>query len=175
VTVLFQSGGQASVSKRQRLSNLPEVDTALLRWFKEVHQSNVGAGITGYDLQHKAAYFAKQFDGNQGEVTMSWINRWKQRHNIVCKAICGESSSAPMDDVNNWRMSTLPAILAQYGPADVYNADETGLFWEALPTKALAFKGEQCKGGKQSKNRITILVAASMMGKCTVCVSNLAS
>ena len=47
---------------------------------------------------------------------------------------------------------------------DVFNADETGLFYLCLPDKTLSFKGQQCSGGKQSKERITVRVACSSNG-----------
>lgn len=33
-----------------------------------------------------------------------------------------------------------------------------------MPDKTLKFKGENCSGGKLSKDRITIMVAANMSG-----------
>ncbi|XP_046662996.1 jerky protein homolog-like [Homalodisca vitripennis] len=44
----------------------------------------------------------------------------------------------------------------------VYNADETGLNWKALPRKSLASKREKAAPGfKVSKERVTIMVAAN--------------
>ena len=45
------------------------------------------------------------------------------------------------------------------------NADETGLFWKCLPDKTMSFKGDTCSGGKRSKERITVMVCASMSGE----------
>ena len=44
------------------------------------------------------------------------------------------------------------------------NADETGLFYKLRPDRTLAFKGEKCSGGKKAKDRLTVLVGASMSG-----------
>lgn len=46
----------------------------------------------------------------------------------------------------------------------MYNADETGLFYEMLPMKTLDFKGKLCRGGKQSKKRVTVLLHANLDG-----------
>ncbi|KAH0820527.1 hypothetical protein GEV33_002264 [Tenebrio molitor] len=46
----------------------------------------------------------------------------------------------------------------------IFNADETGLFFKMTPNKILKFKGEKCSGGKMSKDRITVLVVANMTG-----------
>lgn len=51
-----------------------------------------------------------------------------------------------------------------YNPCDIFNADETGLFYKLMPEKTLQLKGEKCSGGKRSKDRLTLLVALSMDG-----------
>ncbi|XP_053377288.1 uncharacterized protein LOC123545424 [Mercenaria mercenaria] len=48
---------------------------------------------------------------------------------------------------------------------DIYNADETGLFFKLTPDKTLEFKNVKCVGGKRSKERITVLVCANMTGE----------
>jgi hypothetical protein len=55
--------------------------------------------------------------------------------------------------------------LDTFSPCDIYNEDETGLFWKALPDCNLAFKNECVSGGKLSKERVTCLVCASMAGE----------
>ena len=37
----------------------------------------------------------------------------------------------------------------------IFNFDETGLFFRALPTKTMTLKSEKCTGGKISKERLT--------------------
>jgi len=58
----------------------------------------------------------------------------------------------------------LKDLLSQYKEEDVYNMDETGLFYRMNTDKTLHFKGERCEGGKQSKERITVAVCANMAG-----------
>ena len=48
-----------------------------------------------------------------------------------------------------------------YAPKDIFNADETGLYFRALPTRSMVVKGDPRKGTKSSKERITALLAAS--------------
>jgi hypothetical protein len=45
----------------------------------------------------------------------------------------------------------LPELLDGYRARDVYNADETGLFFNCFPGQTLALKGETCHGGKSGK------------------------
>lgn len=85
------------------------------------------------------------------------------RHNISHLRIAGEASSVNMVTVDNFK-SALPAMLAEYAPDDIYNADETALFYQCLPNKTLAYKNEKCHGGKTFKDRITILPICNMTG-----------
>ena len=60
---------------------------------------------------------------------------------------------------NNWKQSVLTPTLKCYRADDVYNADETGLYWRVLPNKIHAIAGEICTGEENSKERAwTILV-----------------
>jgi hypothetical protein len=56
----------------------------------------------------------------------------------------------------------LQGILAQYDPADVYNADETALFYRMPPNRTLA--SAPVRGGRSDKTRITLLFCANATG-----------
>ena len=64
-----------------------------------------------------------------------------------------------------WEETTLPTILARYELKDIFNADEFGLFYEALPSKSLHFRGKRCSGGKHSKVRLTGMAASNALGE----------
>ncbi|GBM43560.1 Tigger transposable element-derived protein 6 [Araneus ventricosus] len=93
-----------------------------------------------------------------------WLENFKKRHNIVFRKLCSESSSVDASSCEEW-LSELPSLLKDYKADDVFNADETGLFFQYLPNKTAAFRGEECHGGKQSKLRVTVLLAANQSGK----------
>jgi len=58
----------------------------------------------------------------------------------------------------------LSELLEGYKPCDIFNADETALFYKCMPDKILTFKNEKCNGGKHSKERQTLLLAVNMTG-----------
>ena len=64
-----------------------------------------------------------------------------------------------------WEETTLPTILARYELKDIFNADEFGLFYEALPSKSLHFRGKRCAGEKHSKVRLTGMAASNALGE----------
>ncbi len=47
---------------------------------------------------------------------------------------------------------------------DIWNLDETGCFWQALPDKGFSRRSQQCKGGKKSKRRITVTFIVTAAG-----------
>ncbi|UYV63340.1 TIGD4 [Cordylochernes scorpioides] len=151
-----------SSRKRARGSTYADVDEALLQWFKQARSAALP--VNGPLLSEKAKtldleFGLKDFTGSGG-----WIERWKARHGIKLRNICGESADVNRETMTNWLTDVMPNIISNYACKDIFNADETGLFWRLLPDKTLHFKGETCTGGKASKERITILLCCNMDG-----------
>ncbi|XP_026820219.1 tigger transposable element-derived protein 6-like [Rhopalosiphum maidis] len=80
-----------------------------------------------------------------------WFRRWKNSENIVYKRTYGEQKDADFSTAENWIKTEWPNIISEYTPDNVNNADETGLFYRALPERTYLFKNENVKGWK-SKN-----------------------
>jgi hypothetical protein len=47
--------------------------------------------------------------------------------------------------VNEWINREWSKIIAEYSPADTYNADEIGLYFRAMPERTYLFKHESAK------------------------------
>ncbi|GFO28913.1 tigger transposable element-derived protein [Plakobranchus ocellatus] len=120
--------------------------------------------ISGPMMKTKATSIAETLGKNNWECNEDWTARFKKRHHIVFKTLCGESSSVDDASLNQWRDNVLEKTLSKYEPFDVYNADETGLFWRLLPNKTMDFKGQEGHGGEAPKDRITVLTCANMDG-----------
>ena len=61
--------------------------------------------------------------------------------------------------------STLQGIIATYRPEDMYNLDETGLYFRATTTKSLVLPQDTGHGVKQDKSRLTLMLCTSMLGE----------
>lgn len=160
--ILSAYGKVNAKCKRLRKSAHEGVDRGLLQWFTQKRQENVP--LSGPILQEKASEMGSKIEGKSFECSRSWIERFKKRHCITGGKIIGESASVDMSVVNNWFTTVWPDLRKNYGSTDIFNADETGLFYKLTPDKTLKFVGETCAGGKMSKVRITVLVAANMSG-----------
>ena len=81
----------------------------------------------------------------------SWLHRFRERLGISHKIINGEANDAPKEGASSWLLETLQSTLKEYSPADIYNADETALFYKLMRNKTLEFKGSKCFGGQKFK------------------------
>jgi hypothetical protein len=72
----------------------------------------------------------------------------------------GESAEVSVESTDAW-LESLPTLTGGYELRDVYNADGTGLFFNVLPDRTLAYKGQSCNGGKHSKDRLTVLLCVN--------------
>ena len=154
--------GNASKRIRIKSSRNEELEQAILIWFKQVRSQNIS--VIGQLLQEKAREIAAQLQISEFRASNGWLEKFLRRHSITLKSVQGEVGDINWIEVNNWQQGALQDILKQYSPNDIFNVDETGLFWRLLPNKTLSFKGERCTTGKKSKERITILVGANMTG-----------
>uniref|UniRef100_A0A2K6UNF8 Tigger transposable element derived 6 n=1 Tax=Saimiri boliviensis boliviensis TaxID=39432 RepID=A0A2K6UNF8_SAIBB len=129
--------------KRMRNALYDDIDKAVFAWFQEIHAKNIlhqtWPTLLGYD----------SFQAN-----VRWLNRFRDRHGIALKASYTEDSDRLMnglgiDKVNEWYAGEIIKLIADYNPDDIFNADETGVFFQLLPQHTLAAEGDHCRGGKK--------------------------
>ena len=99
------------------------------------------------------------------QISRSWIYRWKMRHGIRYRRFFGESGDSDIAAGNLWVATELASLKQRYSPENIFNADETGLFYKRLPSGGLTFKTEVLRGRRVNKSRVTVLVAASSVGE----------
>ena len=76
-----------------------------------------------------------------------------------------EENTVTSEMTASWSKTYLPTILSKYKLKDNYNANEFGLFYQALPNKSLHYEDEHCSNGKHSKTRLTGLAAGKGTGE----------
>ena len=138
------------------------MDTALNDWFETV--TSRGQKLSGPMLKEKAEDLAKKLGNPSFVATEGWLSRWKARHQIKYKRGHGEKGSADTQSAEEWISSVLPGLLEKYRPNDVYNADETGLYYRATPDGSLCYCREKLSGSKKALQRITVLCCSNMTG-----------
>ena len=77
----------------------------------------------------------------------------------------GEVNAVTPEMTAGWSETYLPTILSKYELKDIYNANEFGLFFQALPNNSLHYKDERSSGGKHSKVRLAGSAAGNATGE----------
>ncbi len=104
---MYVSGDVAPQRKKARGAKYPEVEDALLKWFQSAR--NQGVPISGEICQEKARDFARRLGISETEFDCStgWLDRFKTRHSITFKRVCGEAKAVDTDSdaMNDWKQN----------------------------------------------------------------------
>ena len=91
-----------------------------------------------------------------------WLQGFKTRFGLYSSVMHGEAASAPLASLNEERVA-LKRILSNYDPEDIFNADETGLFYCMPPNRTLS-TSSNISGYKKDKTQITVLLGCNSTG-----------
>lgn len=119
----------AHKTQRVRTVNHPDIEEMLGRWTEEA----LGAGLilTGDELRAKWEDFArlKGIPSNEWlSLSSGWLTRFKNRHDLHFFKKHGEAGSVDEATVQE-EIKRVRVITDQFKPCDIYNMDETGLFY----------------------------------------------
>ncbi|CAF4216168.1 unnamed protein product [Rotaria magnacalcarata] len=136
----YSSNSNKSIKRELKDETRQKIDEIVFEWFAQQRAKQIP--IAGPILQENARQVAEQL----GYTTETF-----------------KASNVDDSTVEEWaqRLSTL---LDGFDENDVFNADETGLFYRATPNRSLVLSKEECKGGKKSKERLTVLLCSNLAG-----------
>ena len=147
---------------RQRHSNVNGLETALDTWSRQIEGK--GGFITGALLLAKAKEIGKELElPNNFNYSNKWLHKFKKQHGLSMHELHGEAGSADIDGVRVAR-EQVPQLVKELGISldELFNLDETGLWFRRLPTRTLA--RESRAGNKLAKDRVTTLVTVNATG-----------
>ncbi|XP_048385233.2 LOW QUALITY PROTEIN: jerky protein homolog [Stegostoma tigrinum] len=146
-------------------------DNVLYKWFRQ--RRSEGLPISGAMLMEKAKQFLTDMKINSVcEYSQGWLQKFKHRHGIHLKAT-GEQTSADKRAVECYILTLQLMKDEDLSPEQIYNVDETDVFWRCLPRHRLAGAEEMMVHDyKESAERITVLACANVAGthKCKLLV-----
>lgn len=151
-----------SSASRNRTANWEELEKVLYEWFKTLELR--GANISGDLLVEKARHIWGSLPQYQHtpppQFSSGWLHRFKQRFNIKQRNHHGEAAS--VDEKASIEMAAIRTLAGSYAEDDIYNMDETGLFWRMSPSRGLTTQSRP--GSRKDKTRISIVCCANASG-----------
>ena len=121
-------------------------------------------------LKHKARSIAvaQNIPENDFNCSNGWYHRFKKRWNIAGTFLYGEGGEVDKDDpVLLEQLRQLETLIETYDYNNIYNMDETGLFYRLIPRYTLLMPTEDVKtvrGQKTKKDRVTLAVCCNANG-----------
>lgn len=174
IKVHIKSGGtiQQNYATRARSNAMEEMERLLKLWLDDQIQRNVPLSLS--IIQEKAKKIHKELTCNMGESSNSetfnaswgWFRRFKIRAKLHNIKVTGEAASADVNAANNFP-GYLKAIIedGNYCAQQVFNVDETGLFWKKMPANTyISIDEKRMPGYKASKDRLTLLLGGNAAG-----------
>jgi len=158
-------------SKRIRQAAYPELESRLLEVISWIRSNGLPLSkrairiLANLEKQKMCASGDAQkidkFSASDG-----WAMNFIRRHGLVTRRLHGAAASAP-DCAED--LKKLQETLSSYHISNIYNMDETGLFYRLMPNRTYILRSETAKttrGIKQmtAKDRITLYVCTNASG-----------
>jgi len=166
--------GVKSITK-QRSGTLEHVEKLLLLWISE--KQCAGDSVSEAIICEKAkmihADLLKNKAGTSQEsevfkASHGWFDNFKKRSGIHSVVRHGEGASADKDAANDFVKEFGEFVKTEgFVPQQVFNCDETGLFWKKMPHRTYITQEEKAlPGHKSMKDRLTLLFCGNASGDC---------
>lgn len=149
-------------------ADFPEVENKLYEWFLKQRERN--CPVNRLILKVKAIEIFKMMFPNRDEkefvASDGWLSKFKRRHGIRFLAVCGEILSSDTSSITPF-VHRFRSKVTEMGLTNeqIYNADESGLYYRLLPDKTYVAATEKTAPGRKiQKERVTFMLCANAEG-----------
>ncbi|XP_070584367.1 tigger transposable element-derived protein 1-like [Erythrolamprus reginae] len=167
----------ATIISQLRTSVHEEMERLLLIWIKE--KELAGDTITEAVISEKARAIFSDLKSNEPsssgdpdefKASHGWFDRFRKRSGIHSVVRHGEAASADIKAAEEFVMRFASLVEKEgYVPQQIFNCDETGLFWKKMPRRTFITAEEKSlPGHKPMKDRLTLALCANALGDCKV-------
>lgn len=170
---VVESGLASKNRKTLKTGVKNDIDQKVYNWILLMRSKKIT--LSADDIILKRNDLEKLENVNSKESTRSWFRRFQNRFNIKRINYHGEANDVNIKSVKEWK-DKLNEIIKNYDKKDIFNIDETGLFYQqqrSIKINFLTFLENSYvtndefnyKGNKMSKKRLTIAFCVSMIGE----------
>ncbi|KAG0438707.1 Tigger transposable element-derived protein 4 [Dictyocoela muelleri] len=129
LSIYFDNNDKFCRISRNKYSDL---NNKLWDWVKLA--SNSDLILTEDIIKIKAQEIAKKLKLNSFIGSNGWLYNFKKRFKICERTLSGETAGINIDNFYE-RIVEIKRKVAEFDPPNVYNMDETGLFYKEIPSK----------------------------------------
>lgn len=159
----YLESGKDPKKFRNRNGKYEDLEDKLVHWILQLRHHN--EPIDGTLTKEKAKEIAEELNLSKFQASDHWLLRFRKRHEIRIGTLNGEKASADFKSAEEWLASKdVQDVISKYDKKNIFNADETALFWRLMPSKSFLVKNDAARGGKKDKSRITILFTCNADG-----------
>ena len=141
------ASGQKGGSKLIKRRTMPysDKDAECWKFFCETCSKNMP--ITGTLLRSEALDIAAKHGHKDFTASNGWMESFIACHEIKFANLHGESAGVDLQVCSQWRQQ-LPAVCDGFKLKDIWNVDETGIFFRSVPNKSFIRDGDVSHGTK---------------------------
>ncbi|XP_064093865.1 tigger transposable element-derived protein 1-like [Macrobrachium nipponense] len=149
------------------------MENLLLVWLmeKQLAEDSVTEGIICEKARSISSDLQQQTPGTSAEeeslkASRGWFDNFKKRTGIHSVVRHGEAASADVKAAEEFVKTFAEFVEAEgYIPQQIFNCDETGLFWKKMPRRTYITEEEKkMPGHKPMKDRLTLALCAHASG-----------
>ena len=162
---------QSTVITKQRTGPIHEMEKLLHMWMEDQIQKRTPLSL--FTVQTKARSLFQTLKDRAGDdytqdfvASTGWFARFKKRFRLHNVRVTGEAASADEEGARKF-IDTLDEMITNegYRAEQIFNVDETGLFWKRMPTRTYIHKeAKSMPGFKAYKDRLTLLLGGNIAG-----------
>ncbi|KAM4688985.1 tigger transposable element-derived protein 1-like [Discoglossus pictus] len=165
--------GVSTITK-QRPKTLEEVEKLLYVWIqeKQLAGDSISQAIVCEKARQLHADLMKEKPTASGEISETfkashgWFDNFRKRTGIHSVVRHGEAASSDKEAAETFVTDFKQYVEAEaFVPQQVFNCDETGLFWKKMPSRTyITQEKKTLPGHKAFKNRVTLLLCGNASG-----------
>ena len=174
-TEILQRNKFAPLFNRKRVSKAiyPELESTVIAFVTAMRLTNVAYPPT--KIQVKAMKVAEAMGISEFKASNGWLQNFMKRHGLTTMNLCGEGAEVDKNDPELLKaLDEFYDVISNYHPDNIYNADETGLFYKLIPRITVLLPSESrmdTRGKKEPKDRVTLTVCSNASGTHKISLS----
>ena len=153
---------------RASVGRFTELEDKLYLWIDSMRRASLPVPPSLAILKAKKIAEELLIPQDAFKASWQWFSRFRERRGLQRILLHGEGAEVDRENPDLLEaLDKLYAIISKYNPENVYNMDETGLFFRLLPKYTLLMPFEDVgstRGKKRAKERVSLVVCANATG-----------